>query len=393
MFLIVIDAHSKWPEVIPMKSTTSTQTIRVLRTIFARAGLPEQIVSDNGPQFVSAEFQTFTKMNGITHIKSAPYHPATNGLAERFVQTFKQSLKAMRGENADLNKKLANFLLAYRNTPHTTTNETPAKLFMGRNLRNRLDLIKPDINRQVQDKQMKIAIKPTKETLRQFTEGETVAVRDYRGPNKWTSGLITKREGPLNYQVEVSPNSIWKRHADQIRNSDFNDKQGEEIKNDKTVEIEIIPDEPTEQPAQDLQPKHQDSEQPLSEPIQRRYPLRTRKPVTKLNLYWCNGCQHSLAYPPPIYNATAVGSLLRVQDQNNSTLRWLHMVEENLMDFLHIKPVQVEYKCPEGGNEFNRLSNTVGSNIQKITQNVSQIQRLVGVIGTSQDSQDFLYLI
>ncbi|VDI40347.1 Hypothetical predicted protein [Mytilus galloprovincialis] len=223
-------------------------------------------------------------MNGITHIKSAPYHPATNGLAERFVQTFKQSLKAMRGENADLNKKLANFLLAYRNTPHTTTNETPAKLFMGRNLRNRLDLIKPDINRQVQDKQMKIAIKPTKETLRQFTEGETVAVRDYRGPNKWTSGLITKREGPLNYQVEVSPNSIWKRHADQIRNSDFNDKQGEEIKNDKTVEIEIIPDEPTEQPAQDLQPKHQDSEQPLSEPIQRRYPLRTRKPVTKLNL-------------------------------------------------------------------------------------------------------------
>ncbi|CAC5359621.1 unnamed protein product [Mytilus coruscus] len=263
MFLIIIDAHSKWPEVIPMKSTTSTQTIRVLRTIFARAGLPEQIVSDNGPQFVSAEFQTFTKMNGITHIKSAPYHPATNGLAERFVQTFKQSLKAMRGENADLNKKLANFLLAYRNTPHTTTNETPSK--------------------QVQDKQMKIAIKPTKETLRQFTEGETVAVRDYRGPNKWTSGLVTKREGPLNYQVEVSPNSIWKRHADQIRNSDFNDKQGEEIINDKTVELEINPDEPTEQP-QDLQQKQQDSELPLSEPIQRRYPLRTRKPVTKLNL-------------------------------------------------------------------------------------------------------------
>ncbi|CAC5425906.1 unnamed protein product [Mytilus coruscus] len=166
MCSIVIDAHSKWPEVIPMKSTTSTQTIRVLRTIFARAGLPEQIVSDNGPQFVSAEFQTFIKMNGITHIKSASYHPATNGLAERFVQTFKQSLKAMRGENSDINKKLAKFLLAYRNTPHTTTNETPSKLFMGRHLRNRLDLIKPDINRQVQDKQMKIAIKPTKETLR-----------------------------------------------------------------------------------------------------------------------------------------------------------------------------------------------------------------------------------
>ncbi|CAC5357653.1 unnamed protein product [Mytilus coruscus] len=56
------------------------------------------------------------------------------------------------------------------------------------------------------------------------------------------SGLITKHEGPLNYQVEVSANSILKRHADQIRKSDFHDKQGEEIINDKTVELEIIPD-------------------------------------------------------------------------------------------------------------------------------------------------------
>ncbi|VDI71497.1 Hypothetical predicted protein [Mytilus galloprovincialis] len=146
-----------------MKSTTSTQTIRVLRTIFAKSRIARtnsQVITDHNSYLQN--FKTFTKMNGITHIKSAPYHPATNGLAERFVQTFKQSLKAMRGENADLNKKLANFLLAYRNTPHTTTNETPAKLFMGRNLRNRLDLIKPDINRQVQDKQMKIAIKTNK---------------------------------------------------------------------------------------------------------------------------------------------------------------------------------------------------------------------------------------
>ncbi|CAC5392336.1 unnamed protein product [Mytilus coruscus] len=61
MFLIATDAYSKWPEVIPMKRTTSTQTIRVLRTIFARAGLPEQIVSDNGPQFVSYEFKHLLK--------------------------------------------------------------------------------------------------------------------------------------------------------------------------------------------------------------------------------------------------------------------------------------------------------------------------------------------
>jgi hypothetical protein len=153
MFLIAVDAHSKWPEVIPMTKTTATKTTQAFRTIFSRNGLPEQIVSDNGPQFVSEEFQQFTKLNGIIHIKSAPYHPATNGLAERFVQTFKQSMRVMKGESSDLHKKLANFLLVCRNTPHSITNETPANLLMGRQLRTRLDLIKPDITRQVHDKQ------------------------------------------------------------------------------------------------------------------------------------------------------------------------------------------------------------------------------------------------
>ena len=83
MFLVVVDARSKWPEVIPVSSTTSSSTMEVLRDLFARFGIPEQIVSDNGTQFVSDEFQAFVKFNGIRHITSAPYHPATNGLAER----------------------------------------------------------------------------------------------------------------------------------------------------------------------------------------------------------------------------------------------------------------------------------------------------------------------
>ena len=67
MFLMVVDAYSKWPEVIPMKSTSSAKTIEVLRDLFARFGISNQIVSDNGPQFVSEEFLSFTKSNGIRH--------------------------------------------------------------------------------------------------------------------------------------------------------------------------------------------------------------------------------------------------------------------------------------------------------------------------------------
>ena len=61
MFLIVIDAFSKWPEVVVMNSTTTAKTIDELRVLFSRWGLPEQIVSDNGPQFKSEEFEFFLK--------------------------------------------------------------------------------------------------------------------------------------------------------------------------------------------------------------------------------------------------------------------------------------------------------------------------------------------
>ena len=84
-----------------MKTTTSTKTIEVLRPIFSRNGISAQIVSDNGSQFSSDEFATYMKRNGIKHFKSAPYHPATTGLAERFIQTFKNSMRAMKDENRD----------------------------------------------------------------------------------------------------------------------------------------------------------------------------------------------------------------------------------------------------------------------------------------------------
>lgn len=78
-FVEVVDAYSKWAEVVEMTSTTAVQ----LRHLFATHGIPEQIGSDNGPQFVSADFKEFARTNGIRHIQSSPYHLALNGEAER----------------------------------------------------------------------------------------------------------------------------------------------------------------------------------------------------------------------------------------------------------------------------------------------------------------------
>ena len=80
-------------------------------------GLPDQVVSDNWPQFVSAEFQTFMKNNVIKHIRCAPYHPSSNRLVERFIQTFKKAMLAGDREGDELKFRLSQFLLKYCSSP------------------------------------------------------------------------------------------------------------------------------------------------------------------------------------------------------------------------------------------------------------------------------------
>ena len=312
MFLIVVDAHSKWPEVIPMTTTTTSRTIEELRKLFATHGLPEQLVSNNGPQFIADEFGEFMMSNGINHIESAPYHPATNGMAEHFVQTFKQDLRAALTEKKSISWKLANFLLAYRSTPHALTGETPAMLLMGRNIRTRFDILKPNLRKRVEDKQQDQELRSSHSPARKLELGQAVVARNYRAGNKWVPGIITAHLGPLSYEVKVTPNTVWRRHVDQLRESavtpNFNKEQytpqlnpavlavtpqsGSSVENEelqapnmsgmeepwtKDTHVDNTPDNP---------PSSQ-SETVVSSPATpscRRYPLRLRKPPERLNL-------------------------------------------------------------------------------------------------------------
>ncbi|XP_064487549.1 uncharacterized protein K02A2.6-like [Ornithodoros turicata] len=224
MFLILVDAHSKWPEVWEMSSTTSSATIQKLREAFSRYGLPETIVSDNGTQFTSEEFKSFVRANGIRHVLTAPYHPSTNGIAERFVQSLKQGLK--KSNIHPLHLRLYNFLMTYRNTPHATTRECPATLMMGRRLRSRLDLVRPSLYSEVQHRQFKGAIN-RRARARTFNVGDTVLVRNFRGHPKWLRGVIVGQSGPVSFQVKVSSRTgvhVWRRHQDQLLTSGYHDQ-------------------------------------------------------------------------------------------------------------------------------------------------------------------------
>ena len=218
MFLVAVDAHSKWPEVCIMKETTASQTIARLRSLFASFGLPEQLVTDNGPQFVSEEFSHFLKSNGIKHIRCAPYHPASNGLAERFVQSLKTALKANVNSELTLQHRISNFLLSYRSTPHTTTGVSPASLFLHRQLRTRLDLVRPTVESRVLSKQSEQkSTHDRRAQERQFFVGQTVMARNLRPGPEWVPAVVVERLGPLTYLVETTDQLIWKRHIDLLR--------------------------------------------------------------------------------------------------------------------------------------------------------------------------------
>lgn len=137
-FLIVVDYYSRFMEISKLQKITS-DVVKELKVIYARFGIPEVLVTDNGPQFASAEFKMFVSRYGFSHVTSSPYHPQANGAAERAVQTAKCILRQDDPELA---------LMSYRSTPTSSTEFSPSQLLKGREIRTTL----PQLARQLQPK-------------------------------------------------------------------------------------------------------------------------------------------------------------------------------------------------------------------------------------------------
>ncbi|GFW09251.1 uncharacterized protein K02A2.6 [Trichonephila clavipes] len=190
------------------------KTIECLRDSFARFGLPRVLVSDNGSQFTSYEFQRFMHKNGVKHKTSAPFKPSSNGQAERYVVTLKQSIRAMHKYEGTIQQKLSTFLMQYRKAPNVTTTLSPAMLFLKRDIRARIDLLLPELKTKIQDKLRRDNFEFRD---RKFYVGDRVAVRVYRAANtRWKFGTIVNQDGVLHYIIDVQ-GTLVRPHVDQIR--------------------------------------------------------------------------------------------------------------------------------------------------------------------------------
>ncbi|XP_035904772.1 uncharacterized protein K02A2.6-like isoform X6 [Anopheles stephensi] len=208
-FLIAVDAYSKWPEIIKTASITSFATISILRGIFARFGPPVTLVSDNGTQFSSEAFKEFCECNGIDHVRTPPFHPQSNGQAERFVDTFKRSLKKIRARNVSLEEALDLFLLTYRSTPNPALDQrTPAEVMFGRTTRTIHHLLRPPAASE----------STAKDDFRECQPGDLVYAKVYRANSwNWIAGRIARRIGNVMYEVVSHDQRRLRRHVNQLR--------------------------------------------------------------------------------------------------------------------------------------------------------------------------------
>jgi len=294
--LIAVDAHSKWIEAVPMRSTTATATIRVVRDMLARFGLPRTIVTDNGTQFVSEEFFDFLTRNGIYFVQTPPKHPSSNGLAERAVQTVKYGLKKIHA--GTLEERLQKFLLCYRVTPQSTTGFSPSELLLKRRIRTRLDLLRPNLASKVKQKQSGMISKKGGKA-RNFIVGDAILAKNFGSGPTWLRGQIAELVSPSIVVVRLDDGRMVRRHLDQVRSCTItqanqeNDTEHDLEPNRESPELVVVPDLPlvplreTNQGSQE--PKAQSpNPMPKTNVENRRNPSRGARLPTKLNDYVLN---------------------------------------------------------------------------------------------------------
>uniref|UniRef100_A0A8D9DQK4 RNA-directed DNA polymerase n=1 Tax=Cacopsylla melanoneura TaxID=428564 RepID=A0A8D9DQK4_9HEMI len=274
-FLVCVDAKSKWIEVQILKSApTSSSTINLLENIFSSHGYPVVLVSDNHSIFQSDEFHTYCTDRGIFQKYIAPGHPATNGLAERNIQTLKNRLKTLSNESTPLHVKLQDILLRYRATP-LACGQTPAELYLNRKMRIRLDAVFP-YHPQSAIKQFK--------PVRSLHEGERVQVKLFiHNKYVWEFGTVTKCLGTRHYLVQLDTGRTLKRHINQLRSSlvpkktvTFGPPQLFSVPRLPQSEVPVQP--PARLPQSPVQPESPAAHAP---PQRSPRPVRTRRPIER----------------------------------------------------------------------------------------------------------------
>ena len=141
--LTLVDYATRFPEAVALKTTDTEKVAEALVDMFARVGIPNEVLSDNGPQFISDVMKEVGRLLSLRQLKSTPYHPMCNGLVEKFNGTLKLMLRRMAEERPkDWDRYISSLLFAYREAPQASTGFSPFELLYGRSVRGPLSILR-----------------------------------------------------------------------------------------------------------------------------------------------------------------------------------------------------------------------------------------------------------
>ena len=141
--LVLCDYATRYPEAIPLRTVEADRIAKEPVKVFARVGVPDEILTDQGTNFTSQLLQEVYRLLKVKPIRTTPYHPQTDGLVERFNNTLKSMLqKAASAEGKNWDDLLPYLLFAYREVPQASTGFSPFELLYGRQVRGPLDILK-----------------------------------------------------------------------------------------------------------------------------------------------------------------------------------------------------------------------------------------------------------
>ena len=141
--LTMVDMATRWPEAVALPNVTTETIIEALSNIFSRIGFPEEILSDNGPQFKSEMYEQVCRFFNTRVLKTTPYHPSSNGLVERFNGSLKNMLMRLaEKETRNWDRFVSAALFAYREVPNVSTGMSPYEMVYGRRVRGPMSILK-----------------------------------------------------------------------------------------------------------------------------------------------------------------------------------------------------------------------------------------------------------
>ena len=186
--LVICDYATRYPEAIPLRSVDAEHVAEQLVQVFSRVGIPQEIMSDQGTNFMSTLLAEMYRLLNVQRLRTTPYHPQCNGLVERFNQTLKAMLrKSATKDGKDWDKLLPYLLFAYREVPQESTGFSPFELLYGRSVRGPLDVLKETWEaREKTDESVVSYLMLMRERLERMTElAQTNTSQAQQGQKTW----------------------------------------------------------------------------------------------------------------------------------------------------------------------------------------------------------------